>query len=234
MTMSYTIEKLFRAPCGVPNALQTVPEGLWIADQITDRVALIEMGEPSEYGVTKWIRDIDTESSNTSGMAVGQGSLWLGANGSGKLWRPLRCTDADQGEVLQVDPETGATQARHKIPGEGGVHGIEYDHIEPGHLWVTTLRSQTLTKMRIDDWSVSHTIPLPHVRAHGVVRVRDGVWVVHTADRVVVKLAVEDGAELARIVVPESDPQPHGLCIYGDDLLYCDATSGWVVRIGFG
>ena len=229
--MGYTIEKLFRAPYGVPNALQVVPEGLWIVDQITDRAALVEMGQPSEYGVTKWIRDIDTESSNTSGMAVGEGALWLAANGSGKLWRPVRPTDAEQGEVLQIDPATGETLARYPVPGGGGVHGIEYDHIEAGHLWVTTLKSQTLTQMRIADWSVRHAISLPHVRAHGVVRVEDGVWVVHTADRVVVKLAVGDGAELARIAVPESDPQPHGLSILGDDLVYCDATSGWVVQI---
>ena len=53
----------------MPNALQVVEEGLWITDQITDRVALIEIAEPSEYGVTRLIRDIPSESSNTSGMA---------------------------------------------------------------------------------------------------------------------------------------------------------------------
>ena len=50
--MGRTVEKLFRAPYGVPNALQVVKEGLWITDQITDRVALVEIAEPSEYGVT--------------------------------------------------------------------------------------------------------------------------------------------------------------------------------------
>ena len=90
--MSRTIEKLFRAPYGVPNALQVVEEGLWITDQITDRVALIEIAEPSEYGVTRLIRDIPSESSNTSGMAWGGGSLWLAANGAGTLWRPARPT----------------------------------------------------------------------------------------------------------------------------------------------
>jgi len=72
---------------------------------------------------------------------------------------------------------------------------------------------------------------LPHGRAHGVVRVEDGIWVVHTANRVIVKLNLEDGAELKRIAVPEFEPQPHGLSILGRDLIYCDATSGWVVRV---
>jgi len=88
-----------------------------------------------------------------------------------------------------------------------------------------------LSKVRIADWSVQHVLDLPYNRAHGVVRVEDGIWVVHTADRVIVKLDVESGRELDRIDVPEPLPQPHGLSIYSEGLLYCDATSGWVVKI---
>ena len=123
--MSRTIEKLFRAPYGVPNALQVVEEGLWITDQITDRVALIEIAEPSEYGVTRLIRDIPSESSNTSGMAWGGGSLWLAANGAGTLWRPARPTDAAQGtgEIFEVDPDTGATATAIQCPAEVGFMG---------------------------------------------------------------------------------------------------------------
>ena len=233
--MSRSIEKLFRAPYGVPNGLQVTNQGVWIVDQITDRVALSEIAEPSEYGVTRLVRDIPSQSSNTSGLAWGEKALWLAANGPGTLWRPERSTDAQpgEGEIFKVDPDDGGTLARFPVPGGGGVHGIEYDAIDPGHLWVTTLKAQTLSKIRIADWTVMHVIPLPYPRAHGVVRLADGIWVVHTADRVIVKLNPLDGAELDRIVVPQSDPQPHGLSIFGDDLLYCDATSGWVVKITF-
>jgi hypothetical protein len=31
--------------------------------------------------------------------------------------------------------------------------------------------------------------------------------------------------------VPADAPEPHCLSADGDDLLYCDATSGWIVRI---
>lgn len=231
--MGREIRKLFRAPYGVPNALQVVGDQLWVADQITDRVALIEIAEPSEYGVTRLVRDIPSESSNTSGMAWGGGSLWLAANCEATLWRPARPTDAEKGEgaILEVDPDTGATRNRWPIPCGGGVHGMEYDHYEEGYVWITTLKEKTLSKMRIADWSVQHVIKLPYVRAHGVVRVEDGVWVVHTADRVIVKLDVEDGRELDRVEVPETDPQPHGLSAFGANLLYCDAASGWVVQI---
>jgi len=204
-----------------------------VADQITDRVALIEIDEPSEYGVTKLIRDIPSESSNTSGMAYGAGTLWLAVNGAATLWRPPREADAGAGEgaILQVDAASGRTLRRELVPGGGGTHGMEFDHFEEGIVWVTTLKSQTLSKIRLEGWTVEHVIPLPYGRAHGVVRVEDGVWVVHTADRVIVKLDVESGAELDRVVVPESEPQPHGLSAYGSDLLYCDATSGWVVKV---
>ena len=117
------------------------------------------------------------------------------------------------------------------MPGGGGVHGIEYDHFEAGLLWVTTLKDQTLSKVRINDWSVQQVIDLPYNRAHGVVRVEDGIWVVFTSDRVIVKFDMRDGTELDRIQVPEWEPQPHGLSHYGDGFLYCDALSGWIVEI---
>ena len=62
-------------------------------------------------------------------------------------------------------------------------------------------------------------------------RVQDGIWVVHTSDRVIVKLEIENGREIDRINVSSEYPQPHGLSSYGSNLLYCDATSGWIVQI---
>lgn len=230
------IDIWFRAPYSVPNGLQATDDGLWVVDQISDRIALVEMTDPGDYGVTRLIREIPSDSSNTSGMAWGDGSLWLAANGSAQLWRPPRDVDAKagMGEILRVDPATGKTQERWPLPGGGGTHGIEYDHFDEGHLWLTTLKSQTLTRVRISDWSTQQVIDLPYKRAHGVVRVKDGVWVVHTADRVIIKLDLEDGSEIERIQVPDTCPEPHGLSAYEDDFLYCDATSGAVARIRLG
>lgn len=237
-----TFTKLFRSPYGVPNGLQWTKEGLWIVDQITDRVALVEMTEPNAYGVTKLIRDLPSESSNTSGMSSQGNTLWLAANGGAQLWRPKRSSDAEphQGEILQIDKTNGGTLSRHPLPGGGGTHGLEYDPFEDDIIWLTTLGSQTLSKVKISTWDVLATFPLPHERAHGVVRVPDGIWVVHTGDRIIVKLDPEDGHEIERLSVPEDLPEPHGLSLLGTPIdnphqyrkfIFCDATTGWIVQL---
>lgn len=208
-----------------------VEEGLWVADQITDRLALIEIGSASEYGVTRLIRDFPTDSSNTSGMAVGDGCLWLAANGDSGQWRSPRSADAlaDNGEILRIGPSCGKTLRRYPVPGGGGVHGIEYDQLDPGHLWVTTLKDQPLSKVRIADWSVRRVVSLPYERALGVVRTMAGVCGLCT--------------RVGGLSWCWTNPvwnwngrwsrlrHPHGLSVYGDGLLYCDAPSGWVVRV---
>lgn len=232
--MKVTFERLFRAPYAVPNALERVDEGVWIADQISDRVALVDAGPAGDYGVTFRQREIPSDSSNTSGMAVGEGALWLAANCAATLWRTAREADAapGSGAILKIDPATGKTLMRRPVPTDGGVHGIEYDHENPGHLWITTLKEKTLTQVRTDDWSTQAVIDLPYGRAHGAVRCEAGIWVVHTADRVIVLLAVDGSGELDRIEVPATEPEPHGLSVWDDGrLAYCDATSGWVVAI---
>lgn len=229
--MDRKIEKLFRAPYSVPNGIQMTGEGLWVVDQVTDRVALVEVVEANEYGVTRMIAEISSESSNTSGMTCQDDSLWLAANGRGDRWRQQRSTDAEQGAILKVNSKTGETLLRYALPGGGGTHGLEYDSYEEGTLWLTTLKSQTLTQVQIEDWSSLRVLQLPYSRAHGVVRVMDGIWVVHTGERVIVKLDLDGEGELDRIEVAEPYPEPHGLSICEGGLLYCDATSGWIAKI---
>ncbi len=169
-------------------------------------------------------------------------------------WECLQGFDDDLGTEIEIAQSSHAHESWHAvdfggarsaltgfaIPAAGKVgralgldlmHGVEYDHYDEGHLWVETLKNQVLHKVRISDWSVQHTIPLPYGRAHGAVRVEDGIWVVHTSERVIVKLNLEDGSELDRINVPTPYPEPHGLSIFGNGFLYCDAASGWIAKI---
>ena len=229
--MTVTFETVFRAPYAAPNGLQATEDGLWIVDQFTDRVALVEITEPHDYGATRILAEIPSESSNTSGLTYGDGALWLAANGPGRRWRTARPTDAETGEIFKVDPATGETLGRYPLPGGGGTHGIEYDRFDEGMLWLTTLGSDTISKVRISDWSVVHTIPLTHGGGHGMVRVEDGIWIVHRQDRIILKLDLNDGSEIDRIENPAPLPEAHGLTAHGDDFLYCDAETGAIVKI---
>jgi sugar lactone lactonase YvrE len=159
----------------------------------------------------------------------GDGALWLAANGA-SVHREPRAWDAQKGmgEVLRVDARTGRTLARYPLPGGGGVHGIEWDG---DTLWLTTLKSQTLSRVDPADFRVLHVIPVPLGRAHGLVRDVDGIWCVHTTDRVIVKLDAEDGREMDRIALPAPHPEPHCLTARDGRLWYCDAISGAICRI---
>ena len=84
---------------------------------------------------------MQTESHNTSGVAVGAGYLWLGANGGVSGRRPPRPTDKPFGEVIQADLKTGKTVKIHQLPWGGGVHGITFVP-QTQTLWVTALEHQ--------------------------------------------------------------------------------------------
>src|SRR5947209_8168791 len=128
------ITKLYKSPDGHPNGLESTPEGLWIGEQTTDRAYLVD------WTTGKVLKKVETESSNTSGIAYGGGFLWMAANGKA-VGRPAKPTDATTGEVVQVDPKNGKTVSRHPIPGGGGVHGLEFAE---GKLWLTSLKIQKL------------------------------------------------------------------------------------------
>src|SRR5712692_7204119 len=126
---SAKVVKLFRSPDGHPNGLETATEGFWIGEQVTDSAHLVDWDG-------KLLHSVRTESSNTSGIAFGAGAVWMAANGPA-VGRAPRPTDAETGEVVKADPDTGKTLARYPVPGGGGVHGLEYAE---GTLWLTSLK----------------------------------------------------------------------------------------------
>src|SRR5262249_51931054 len=97
------IERLFKAPDLHPNALEAAPHGLWIGDEVSERVFKVD------WQTGKVLHEVQTESHNTSGLAIGGGYMWLGANGGVSGRRPPRPTDKPYGEVVQADLKTGKT-----------------------------------------------------------------------------------------------------------------------------
>src|SRR4029078_2394729 len=76
------VERLFKAPDTHPNALEAADDGLWIGDQISEKVFRVD------WKAGRVLHELQTESHNTSGVAVGAGYLWLGANGGLSGRRP--------------------------------------------------------------------------------------------------------------------------------------------------
>ncbi len=230
----YRIERMFKTPEGHPNALEATPEGLWVAEQQSDNAYLLDWSG-------RVLRKFATESHNTSGIAYGGGSLWMGANGK-SLFRPWRSTDKEGGEVIQCDPQTGKTIARHPIPDGGGVHGLVWDK---GTLWMTCFKWKALAQVDPKTWKVLHRIPVTHDRAHGLAIDGDAIWCVFSTDYLIRKLDRKDGKVLDEIQLSKGvDPDPHGADIWNGSLIYCDAgmqhpqpklietaTSGYVFRI---
>jgi len=226
------VVKLFRSPDGHPNGLETVAEGFWIGEQVTDRAHLVDWNG-------KLLHSIETESSNTSGIAFGDGGVWMAANGPA-VGRPPRRTDSKEGDVVKADPKTGKTLARYPVPGGGGVHGLEFAE---GTLWVTSLKLQKLSQVDPKDFHVIHQIPVHLGRAHGLAWDPPGIWCMHSTDRVIQKLDARDGRILEQITLAKDDPDPHGMCMYKGHLYYCDSgiapggksngspSAGYVCRI---
>ncbi|MBM3240151.1 hypothetical protein FJZ31_28030 [Candidatus Poribacteria bacterium] len=219
--MVYKIEHVFNAPFAKPNGLETAADGLWAVDQVTERVAKLSYQDGSVLAA------VETESHNTSGLTYGDDALWLAANGRNPFRDP-RPTDFDYGRILKVHPTSGATLSAHRMPDGGGVHGIEWAE---GMLWLTTLRTQTLSQVNPDTFEVLHRIPVPHTRAHGLAWDGGYIWCVHTSHRVIVKLDARDGRIAETIEVKEPHPEPHGLTLHDGVLWYCDAESGAICRI---
>src|SRR5277367_3963828 len=116
--------KLFKSPEGFPNALALSPEGLWIGEQKLSgaQAASYHMSEPKSLSEEAWLVDwngkvlktVNTPSRNTSGMAYGNGCVWM-------------CANAPPDGVFQVDMNSRLVSHRQiplgPVNDGGGCHG---------------------------------------------------------------------------------------------------------------
>src|SRR5438067_2564335 len=77
--------RLFKSPGMYPNGLAVAPEGLWIAQQKTaDQIEQLGGNRDEECWLVDWngklLKTVTTHSRNTSGLAYGDGYVWMGAN----------------------------------------------------------------------------------------------------------------------------------------------------------
>jgi len=199
---------LFKSPEGYPNALAVAPEGLWIGEQKSDHACIVDWNG-------KLLKTVTTESKNTSGMAVGGGYIWMGAN-------------AAPNGIFQTDLNS-KTIAHRQVPlGGGCCHGVEW--VE-GKLWIAALRLRGILRVDAQTWTPEFMIPYSVPRAHGTAFVKDAIWMVTGDDEGagLIKYDVESGRPLEAVRFTESDPDPHGLVWHDGALYSCDAGihPGW-------
>src|SRR5579871_1073531 len=142
--------KLFRSPDGFPNGIAVTPEGLWIGEQkLSGAVAAAyHMSEPKSLTEAAWLVDwkgkllktVSTPSRNTSGMAVGGGFVWMGAN-------------APPEGIFQVDMNSRVVSHRQIPLGTptdgGGCHGLMWNE---GKLWIVANRLKGILRVDPTTW----------------------------------------------------------------------------------
>jgi hypothetical protein len=150
------VVKVFKGPDEHPNALEAAKDALWIGGQVT------EIAYKVDWNTHKVLHQVQTESHNTSGMAVGGGYLWMSANGGVSNRRPPRPTDFPFDEIVQCDLETGKTVRRYRPPWPSGSHGIVWVE-ETKTLWVTAVGLKTIAELDTrDDFRIKRMIPVQY------------------------------------------------------------------------
>jgi len=207
---------LFKSPEGYPNGIAVAPEGLWICEQKSDNAVLVDWKG-------KLLKTLKSQSKNTSGIAYGDGCVWMAGNSA-----------AAEG-VFQIDMN-GRELTHRQIPlgpadNGGGCHGIEY---VDGKIYIAALRLRGILRVDAKTWQPEFMIPYAVPRAHGIAHnPADGsVWMVTgTADGLAGLIQYDNttGRVLSTAAFAKTDCDPHGLAWHDGALYSSDAGihPGW-------
>jgi hypothetical protein len=253
-----TTKNLFKAPPGLPNAVAVVPEGVWVAEQkMSGPLAKqYNMPEPTDLHEAAWLVDwngkvlktIATDSRNTSGMTVGGGYLWMGAEFS-----------APYDGIYQYDM-AGKLISHRQVPlgpaqDGGGIHGALW---RDGKLWVLANRLHAILRIDPVSWAPEYQIPLSNLadRYHAIAwddTVPGGaIWAVTGNNSKsykegtpgLHKYDVASGRLLEIVDFAPGSADPHGLAMHEGVMISCDAgihpgwpnydspSSGYIFEIG--
>lgn len=209
---------LWRTPGPQPNGLQAAADGLWVIDQVNNKVYKLNYEDGSV------MLSFDTRANHSSGITEEPGGriVWIASTFSLEYLR----YDAETGELLAVLPVPGSPRS--------GSHGLEW---RDGTLWSAVPPLSAILQLDPEDGSVLRSIPVPPSkedwrelgypmasRPHGLAWASDGMlWCQETNHRAVYKLEPSDGRILERIEVPNLEL--HGMTNHNGVLWGCDATN---------
>ena len=220
-TYAPKIELLWKSPDRYPNALEASPEGLWVADQVSERINLLD------WKTGKVLEDFIGEAHNTSGIAVGGGFIWIGCNGAGtaaSLREFKRPFDRNYGEIVKLDMK-GKQVKGYRTPW-GSQHGTYYNR-QTDKLWAVAPGFGLLAEMDPkDDLRISRMVQIRMNVPHGLDFHEGSFYVIDGADRLVARLDAENGRLQESWVFGPDDPDPHGMCIHDNHVYFTDAGLG--------
>ncbi len=234
-----TTRKLFKAPEGFPNGVAIAPEGLWVAEQKAQGYGQSGKKVQEAAWLLDWngklLKTVMTPSSNTSGLAYGNGHVWMGANGG------------EEG-VYEVDMD-GKVVSHRQIPlgppeNGGGCHGLMF---HAGKLWIVANRIKGILRVDPKTWAPEFMIPITTDRWHGCAwddsHPGGAIWMVtgssdvnryvmqngklhHTTTSGLMKYDARTGALLETAEFLDGTADPHGLAMHNGKLISCDAGVG--------
>ena len=247
--------KLFNGPPGYINALAIAPEGLWLGQQKLSGKAAesYHLPQPTDLREAAWLVDwngkllktVYTNSRNTSGMAYGNGCVWMMAN-------------QEPEGVFQVDMNSHEVSHRQiplGLPDQdgGGSHGAQW---HDGKLWIVANRPRLLLRVDPKSWAPEVAIPIyataERPRWHDMTFDADGnIWQItgnssksyKEGQAGLVKYDGKTGAVLATYDFAPGSADPHGLEFHNGALVSCDAgihpgwpngdspSTGWIFKI---
>jgi hypothetical protein len=234
---------LFKSPGMYPNALAVMtdaPGGLWIGQQKANpsnakqySVPLDDTGLDEAAWLVDWngklLKTVMSPARNTSGLAYGNGNIWVGAN-------------QDPYGIFQVDMNSKVLSHR-QIPlalgaNGGGCHGVKWHQ---GKLWIAALRLGGILRVDPATWVPEVLIRVASEekpRLHDVAFDDDGnIWVVTGTNSTSYKdmqagLSKYDGKTGQLLLTADFAPgssDPHGLVWHNGRLVSSDAGlhPGW-------
>ena len=153
--------KLWLTPPSWPNAITADPggKGFWVQQQRHDR------GPETAWLLDrkgKVLKSVVTKCEDCSGMAVGNGFIWSGANGASVHNPPNPPVEG----VFQTDMNGKAISAR-QIPfgpkdNGGSCHGLAWENVDGGRLWIQSNRRAGLVRTNSGPWGIARMFSAAH------------------------------------------------------------------------
>ena len=222
-----TTQILFETPRGYPNALSSVDDGLCVADQgDNDQPSVVWLLDHRG----KLQRTVQSEATDTSGVAFGDKKLWV-------------CANAEENQGVYLTDLASRTLEHRDIPLSsphqgGGCHGATWFD---GYLWLTANREQAILRIDPKQWKVDFVIPfqLPQgiTRYHGCAVLDGAMYMVSGGESrtytegqtYLLKYDLLTGKLAEVILFKPGSCDPHGLAVRNGILIGCDSGDhpGW-------